>query len=126
MHIIISNHSGQPIYEQIKEQIKAQIFSGEINENEMLPSLRQLARDLKISVLTATKAYSELEREGYISGIQGKGFTVMPSSSALMREQFIKEAENGLNSAIQAARRADMSDEEIISLLKLLLEVEDD
>ncbi|MCC0650637.1 MULTISPECIES: GntR family transcriptional regulator [Clostridioides] len=124
MNIIISNGSSLPIYEQIKEQIKEQILSGELKENEMLPSLRQLARDLKISVLTTTRAYNELEQEGFIMSRQGKGFFVMSSSSELIREQLIREVESNLNNAIQAAQRASMTDKEIISLLRLLLEVE--
>ncbi|MGO0907503.1 GntR family transcriptional regulator [Clostridioides difficile] len=124
MNIIISNGSSLPIYEQIKEQIKEQILSGELKENEILPSLRQLARDLKISVLTTTRAYNELEQEGFIISHQGKGFFVMSSSSELIREQLIREVESNLNNAIQAAQRASMTDKEIISLLRLLLEVE--
>lgn len=126
MHIVLSNSSALPIYEQIKEQIKAQILSGELCENEMLPSLRQLAKDLKISVLTTTRAYSELDEEGYITSRQGKGFFVMPSGSDLLREQLIKEVECNLNNAILAAHRASMTDEELLKLLKLLLEVADD
>lgn len=126
MHIVLSNSSSLPIYEQIKEQVKAQILSGELCENEMLPSLRQLAKDLKISVLTTTRAYNELEEEGYITSRQGKGFFVMPSGSDLLKEQLIKEVESGLNNAIVAARRASMTEEELINLLKLLLEVADD
>lgn len=126
MHIVLSNSSALPIYEQIKEQVKSQILSGELYENEMLPSLRQLAKDLKISVLTTTRAYNELEEEGYITSRQGKGFFVMPSGSDLLKEQLIKEVESGLNSAIVAARRASLTEEELINLLKLLLEVADD
>lgn len=126
MHILLSNSSALPIYEQIKEQIKSQILSGELYENEMLPSLRQLAKDLKISVLTTTRAYNELEEEGFITSRQGKGFFVMPSSSDLLKEQLIKEVESGLNIAIAAAKRASMADGELIDLLKLLLEVEND
>ncbi len=126
MHIVISNSSSSPIYEQIKEQVKAQILSGELQEDEMLPSLRQLARDLKISVLTTTRAYNELEQEGFITSRQGKGFFVMSSSSNLIREQLIKEVEHSLNNAILAAQRAFMSNDEIIGLLRLLLEVDND
>lgn len=126
LEIVISNSSRLPIYEQIKEQVKAQILSGELEENEMLPSLRQLAKDLKISVLTTTRAYNELEQEGFITSLQGKGFFVMSSSSNLIREQLIKEVENNLNHAIQAAQRASMTDDEIIGLLRLLLEVNND
>ena len=126
VEIVISNSSSLPIYEQIKEQIKSQILSGELEENEMLPSLRQLAKDLKISVLTTTRAYNELEQDGFITSRQGKGFYVMSSSSNLIREQLIKEVENNLNNAIQASQRASMSDDEVISLLRLLLEVKND
>ena len=126
MNVVISNSSFLPIYEQIKEQVKAQILSGELKEDEMLPSLRQLARDLKISVLTTTRAYNELEQGGFITSRQGKGFFVMPSSSNLIREQLIRDVESNLNNAIQAAQRLSMTDDEIVSLLRLLLEVEND
>ena len=126
MHIVISNSSGLPIYAQIKEQVKEQILSGELEENDMLPSLRQLAKDLKISVLTTTRAYNELEQEGFITSRQGKGFFVMSSSSNLIREQLIKEVEKNLNNAILSAQRASMSEDEIISLLRLLMEVNND
>ena len=126
MTIVISNSSDQPIYTQIKDQIKAQILSGGLAEGDMLPSLRQLARDLKISVLTTTRAYNELEEEGFITSRQGKGFFVMSSGSSLIREQLIREVEDNLSRAIAAAQRASMSEEEITALLKLLLEVEDD
>ena len=126
MYIVLSNSSSLPIYEQIKEQVKTQIFSGELKEYEMLPSLRQLAKDLKISVLTTTRAYTELEQEGFITSRQGKGFFVMSSSSGLVREQLIKEVETNLNNAIIAAQRASLQDEDIINLLRLLLEVDDE
>ena len=126
LHIVISNSSDLPIYAQIKEQVKEQILTGELAENETLPSLRQLARDLKISVLTTTRAYNELEQEGFITSRQGKGFFVMSSGSNLIREQLIKEVEKNLNNAILAAGRIPMSDDEIVSLLKLLLEVENE
>lgn len=126
MYIVLSNSSNLPIYEQIKEQVKAQIFSGALKEDEMLPSLRQLAKDLKISVLTTTRAYTELEQEGFITSRPGKGFFVMSSSSGLVREQLIKEVETNLNNAIIAAQRASLQDEDIINLLRLLLEVDND
>jgi GntR family transcriptional regulator len=126
LHLVISNVSALPIYEQIKEQVKAQILSGELQENEMLPSLRGLAKDLKISVLTTTRAYNDLEQEGFITSRQGKGFYVMPSGSALIQEQLVREVEQNLSNAIQAAERANMSQEEIISLLRLLMEVPND
>lgn len=121
MYIVLSNSSDLPIYEQIKEQVKTQILSGELSENEMLPSLRQLAKDLKISVLTTTRAYNELEEEGFITSRQGKGFFVMPRGSDLLREQLIKDVETNLNNAILSAQRASMTDDELVQLLKLLL-----
>ena len=126
MYILLSNSSDLPIYEQIKEQVKTQILSGELSENEMLPSLRQLAKDLKISVLTTTRAYNELEEEGFITSRQGKGFFVMPRGSDLLREQLIKDVETNLNNAILSAQRASMTDDELVQLLKLLLEVSDE
>lgn len=122
MKIIISNTSGVPIYEQIKEQIKSSILSGETEENELLPSLRQLARDLKISVLTTTRAYSELEQEGYVTNVQGKGCYVMGRGSELIREQLLRDIEDNLSAAIKSARRADLSDEDLIKMLKILME----
>jgi GntR family transcriptional regulator len=112
-----------PIYEQIKEQIKSQILKGELVEDEKLPSLRQLAKDLKISVLTTTRAYNELEEEGFITSQQGKGFFVMPRSSGLIHEQLVKKVENSLNDAIEGARQAEISDEELFEILRLLLKV---
>lgn len=126
MYIVLSNSSDLPIYEQIKEQVKTQILCGELSENEMLPSLRQLAKDLKISVLTTTRAYNELEEEGFITSRQGKGFFVMPRGSDLLREQLIKDVETNLNNAILSAQRASMTDDELVQLLKLLLEVSDE
>ena len=116
MHIVISNSSDLPIYAQIKDQVKEQILSGELIEDEMLPSLRQLAKDLKISVLTTTRAYNELEQEGFITSRQGKGFFVMSSGSDLIREQLIRDVELNLTRAIQSAGRAAMTNDEIISL----------
>ena len=126
MHIVISNKSPQPLYAQIKEQIRDQIMSGELAEREMMPSLRQLAKDLKSSVLTVQRAYSELEQEGFIESHQGKGFFVSPSSTEFIRESLVREIEANLTTAINIARNASMTDEEFIKLAKLLLEVKDD
>lgn len=115
-----------PIYEQIKEQVKAQILSGELTEGEKLPSLRQLASDLRISVLTTTRAYSELELEGFILSQPGKGFFVISSGSELIREQLIREVELNLNNAIEAANRVSMTNNEVVDLLRLLMEVNND
>jgi len=119
MRILLSNSVGIPIYDQIKEQLKAQILSGELGEGEMLPSLRALARELRISVLTTTRAYNGLEQEGYIVSQQGKGFFVMPRNSALIQEQLLREVEQALQEAIQAGRRAGLGEQELIELLKI-------
>ena len=126
MKLIISNVSGIPIYEQIKQQVKAAILSGELKEDEALPSLRTLAKDLKISVLTVTRAYTELEQEGFVKNVQGRGCFVMGRGSELMREQLIWKVENGLTDAIKAARIADLPNEELHRLLDILLEANKD
>lgn len=124
LQIILINGSDIPIYQQIKVQVKEQIFSGGLVAGEMLPSLRQLAKDLKISVLTTTRAYKELEEEGFIASQHGKGFFILSSSSGLLREQLIREVEMNLNAAIQVAQKASLSDDELFELLRLLVEVE--
>ena len=126
MKLIISNASGIPIYEQIKQQVKAAILSGELQEEETLPSLRTLAKDLKISVLTVTRAYTELEREGFVKNIQGRGCFVMGRGSELIQEQLICKVETSLTEAIQAARVANLPSEELHRLLDILLEVNAD
>lgn len=109
-----------PIYEQIKQQIKVAILSGELQAEETLPSLRTLAKDLKISVLTVTKAYAELEQEGFVKNVQGRGCFVMGSGSELIKEQLICKVENNLTEAIKAARMANLSTEELHRLLDIL------
>ena len=126
MKLILSNASGVPIYEQIKQQVKSAILSGELKEGEALPSLRTLAKDLKISVLTVTRAYTELEQEGFVKNVQGRGCYVLGSGSELMREQLICRAENGLTEAIKAAELANLSREELHHLLDILLEANAD
>ena len=126
MKLIISNVSGVPIYEQIKQQVKAAILSGELKEEEALPSLRTLAKDLKISVLTVTRAYTELEQEGFVKNVQGRGCFVLGSGSELMKEQLICKVENGLTEAIKAAKIASLSNEELHHLLDILLEANTD
>jgi GntR family transcriptional regulator len=123
MKLVVSNTSGVPIFEQIKEQIKSAILAGELAENEVLPSLRTLAKELKISVLTVTRAYTELEQEGFVKNVQGRGCFVMSSGSELIREQLIREVENNLSAAIVSAQRAALSNEELHNLLNILLEV---
>ena len=124
MKIIVSNRSGVPIYEQIKEQIKEAIFSGELKEDELLPSIRQLARDLKISVITTTRAYSDLEQEGFVVQMQGRGCYVLPRNTELARENALHKMEDALASAISAAKAEGISKEEIIERLRLLWEVD--
>ena len=126
MKLIISNVSGVPIYEQIKQQVKAAILSGELKEEEALPSLRTLAKDLKISVLTVTRAYTELEQEGFVKNVQGRGCFVLGSGSELMKEQLICKVENGLTEAIKAAKIANLSNEELHHLFDILLEANTD
>ena len=126
MKLIISNVSGVPIYEQIKQQVKAAILSGELKEEEALPSLRTLAKDLKISVLTDTRAYTELEQEGFVKNVQGRGCFVLGSGSELMKEQLICKVENSLTEAIKAAKNANLSNEELHHLLDILLEANTD
>ena len=122
MKLIISNVSGVPIYEQIKQQIKSAILSGELQEEEALPSLRTLAKDLKISVLTVTRAYTELEQEGFVKNVQGRGCFVMGRGSELIREQLIRKVENSLSDAISAAEMANLSIQELHHLLDILLD----
>ena len=122
MKLIISNVSGVPIYEQIKQQVKSAILSGELQEEEALPSLRTLAKDLKISVLTITRAYTELEQEGFVKNVQGRGCFVMGRGSELIREQLIRKVETGLSEAIDAAGMANLSAQELHHLLDILLD----
>ena len=124
MKIIVSNSSGIPIYEQIKEQVKAAIFSGELQEDDLLPSIRQLARDLKISVITTTRAYSDLEQEGFLANVQGKGCYVLPRNTELARENAMHKMEDGLSTAITAARAEEITIDEVIERLKLLWEAD--
>lgn len=126
MKLIISNISGIPIYEQIKQQIKSAIMSGDLQKDEALPSLRTLAKELKISVLTVTRAYTELEQEGFVQNVQGRGCFVLGQGSELLREQLLCKIENSLSEAISAARVADLSEEELHHLLRILMEEKTD
>ena len=122
--IIVSNRSGVPIYEQIKEQVKAAIFSGELREDDILPSIRQLARDLKISVITTTRAYSDLEQEGFLANVQGKGCFVLPRNTELARENALHKMEDGLSTAIAAAKAESITKDEVVERLNLLWEAD--
>jgi len=122
MAIQIKNSPGIPIYEQIKEQIKTSILTGELNEGDILPSIRQLARDLKVSVITTTRAYTELEQEGYIVTAQGKGCFVASTNNDLIREQLISTIEEHFEAAIETARMANLKNEDLKQLLNFVLE----
>lgn len=126
MAIILSNSSHLPIYEQIKLQLREQILNGELKANDQLPSLRALARDLRISILTCTRAYGELEREGFITSVPGKGFFVASTGMELRHEQLIREIEEALQTAIRGAQQVQMGDEDLMRLLRLLLDTEED
>ena len=117
MNIVISYQSGVPIYEQIKEQIKASILSGDLSENDPLPSLRQLARDLQVSLVTTTRAYSELELEGFVQTMPGKGVYVKKINDALIREKYLKETEEILAAAIQRGKLAGLSINDLHKIL---------
>lgn len=121
LKVLISNKSDLPIYEQIKVQVKEQIMSGELSENEALPSIRQLAKDLGISVITTTRAYSDLEAEGFISTVQGKGTFVLSRDNEMVREQYLKRIEDAFSTAIENGKLAKLSDEEMIEILKNLM-----
>lgn len=119
MKIIISNSSSVPIYEQIKNAIINQIMNGDLEEDEALPSIRSLASDIKISVMTIKKAYDELESEGYIVSIQGKGTFVAPKNTELAKEQAQKDIEDNIQKAIDIANRFNITKKEMIDLIEI-------
>ena len=122
MRIVLLYQSSVPIYEQIKEQIKTSVLSGELQENELLPSIRQLARDLKVSVITTTRAYNDLELEGFIQTVPGKGCYVKRIEEDFIRSQYVKETKATLNTAIRLSKMAGLK---ILELHKLLDELEE-
>ena len=122
MNIIISNSSQDPIYEQIVKQIKNMIIRGELAENEALPSIRSLAKDLQISVITTKKVYEELEKDGYIVTVQGKGSYVAAQNKELLKEMRLKIVEEKLAEAVDAGRSIGLSLEEMQEMLKILYE----
>lgn len=122
MKIIISNQSELPIYAQIREQLKEQILNGRIPEGTTLPSIRQLAKEVGVSVITTTRAYSELEAEGFIATMQGKGSVVLPTDNNLLREQYLLRIEEGLSTAIETAKAMGMSMEELDGIFKNLMD----
>lgn len=122
MYMIINNSSMVPIYEQIMDQIKAAITSGELQEGVMLPSVRNLAKELKISALTVKKAYDNLEQESFTVTVHGKGTFVAALNRELLKEEHIKEVESLLELAISKGKRCGLSDEEIRSLFEMIME----
>ena len=124
MNILIDNKSSAPIYEQIYSQIKAQIVVGALHEDAALPSIRSLAKDLRVSVITTKRAYDELEREGFLYTVAGKGCFVAPKNLELLREENLKAVETHLEAAAKLAAACGLSRGELIDLLKLLTEGE--
>lgn len=122
MNIIISNSSMQPIYEQVIVQVKAEILAGNLAPETRLPSVRELAKDLRISALTVKKAYDTLEQEGFIMTIHGKGSFVAGVNRELAIEERKKEIEKDLDMVIRKARGSGVTDEEIMQLFQLLME----
>ncbi len=120
MNLIIRNTSGQPLYDQITAQIKALILSGELQAGEMLPSMRVLAKDLRISVITTKRAYEELEREGFVETVPGKGCFVAEANLELIKEENLKQIENHLNACLTLAAQAGVSEDELHEMLSLL------
>lgn len=120
LNIIIRNSSGQPIYDQIYEQLRAQIVSGALPEGEMLPSIRVLAKELRISVITTKRAYEELERDGFIYTVAGKGCFVAARNLELVREDHLRKIEEHLSAAVSLARQAGISRGELDRMLDLL------
>ena len=122
MTIIINNSSMQPIYEQIVNQIKASIVSGSLKEGQALPSVRTLAKDLRVSALTVKKAYDALEEQGFIVTVHGKGSFVSCANQELMLEEKRKEVESDLEMAIRKGRSLGMNNKELTELFMLILE----
>ena len=120
MEIIISNGSSKPIYEQIATQIKTMIISGELSEGTMLPSMRLLAKELRISVITTKRASEELERDGFIETVAGKGSFVAARNMEFIREEQLRQAEEALQKAVDLARTVDISLEELTEILAML------
>ena len=122
MQILIDNKSGAPIYDQIYTQIKNQIIGGQLREHDMLPSIRGLAKDLRISFITTRRAYEELEKDGFIYTIQAKGCFVAPKNVELLREENLKRIEAHIEQIVQLAASCNLSREEILDMVKFSLE----
>ncbi|MGI6621711.1 MAG: GntR family transcriptional regulator [Acetivibrionales bacterium] len=124
MDIIISNSSNQPIYDQIYSQIKSLIISGKLREGEALPSIRVLAKDLRISVITTKRAYDELEREGFIYTVAGKGCFVAEKNVELIREENLKKIEEYMMKIAELAALCNISNEELVKMFEILMREE--
>ena len=124
MNIIISNNSSIPIYEQIENAIKQAIFSNELKEEDMLPPVRSLANYLKIRFLTVKRAYDELEEEGFIKSVQGKGSFVAPKNLELIKEEKLKEIQDHIEKIYKISKIADISEDEVKELFKMIFEEE--
>ncbi|MBE6887572.1 MAG: GntR family transcriptional regulator [Ruminococcaceae bacterium] len=122
MDIIISNSQSEPIYAQIENQIKAMIMQGKLKEGDALPSMRNLAKELRISLITTKRAYEELERDGFIATVAGKGCFVAAKNTQLVREQNLREIEALLSRAAEIARLCDVSEKELIEILSCIYE----
>ena len=122
MNLILSNASGAPIYEQIYTQLKAAILTGELQEGEALPSIRQLAKDLRISVITTKRAYADLEELGFVVTVQGKGTFIAAGNQDLLREERVRHVEESLERAIADARPLGLTPDDLHEMLDLLLE----
>ena len=124
MNIQINNSSDEPIYLQIKNQIKAQIISGDLKVGEQLPSIRFLAKEIRVSMLTAKRAFDELELDGFINSVQGKGNFVAAQNKELIREEYLKKIESELQEVVELSEIADVSSDELIKMLKSYVEGE--
>lgn len=122
MNILIDNKSGTPIYEQIYLQIKSQIISGDLQEDAPLPSIRNLAKDLRISVITTKRAYDELEKDGFIYTVAAKGCFVAPKNVELLREENLKKIEANLEQIMQLAATCNLTKSDIIEMLNCITE----
>ena len=122
MNIIISNSSGRPIYDQISTQIKEKILKGELKEGDALPSMRLLAKELRISVITTKRAYEELERDGFITTMTGRGSFVAEKNTELVREEYLKRIEEHIGEIIRLSASCDLSLEEITDMITLIYE----
>ncbi len=121
----ILQNNGVPIYQQIADDFREQILSGNLENGAYLPSIRSLARDLKISVITTMKAYDVLEEEGLISAVQGKGFVVNARDTEMMREQNLRKVEESLLEAIRCAKLSGLDSKELVSTLQTLIKLDD-